>query len=1051
MTTDPFRTAELRSAVLAAWQRSPARFREDANTEEDHATGYYRDRVIVELAQNAADAAARAGVPGRLVLRLVEDHHGARLVAANTGAGLDADGVASLASLRASAKTAKTAPTADPAGDPDDSGADHAGTGAVGRFGVGFAAVRSVSDDITVASREGGVRFGLDQARAALAELPALSEQVGARGIALPVLRLPFPAPAHPSAADDAAERPDAADPLTGLDTVISLVLRDAAAVGVVRQQLAAVDDALLLALPALTVIEIDDGQRRRELRDAQARWISVTRSGSVPAELLAHRPVEERARTGWSVTWAYPRDASHPVTDAVVHAPTPTDEPLSLPALLLATLPLDPSRRHVAEGPLAQFMVGVAAQAFAELARDVPQPLDLVPVGLPRGRLDAELCDAAIEELRRAPVFSGRLAADLSVIDGEVSPALVAALTPTGLGVVEVQRRQLSAARRLGMQVRTLPDVIDALPDGLPPWQWHDLYDALTPYADHDRSVREALDAILVPCADGGTVRGAHGLILSQAPKPPILDGLRVVHPEAAHPLLRRLGALPDDDPAVLALPAVERAVHRAADDLLGGDVDESAAADDLAAVLMIVDRVAHDRDLTPADLPSWLSLVPLPDEDGTWQHADEVSWPGSWADEHLDLGLVDTSSLVHLTEATARVLGVRFALSARLVDPGAADVPVPGWADYLDYLASALGPDEIVDAVWTVADLDVVEDASWPAAVDLLTHDADLHRAVVTGVRSGAPAPGEPREALSYTAWYLRDAFGAPWAAGASPDETDGGDLSAQDRAADERQALGAVLAPRPSELAELDDPELTRVLGGVSTYRDLFQFLAPADPVAWDGFFAGLSGTDTRGDGPVTGTPVDLALARVVWTALELACGAGLELDPLPDVVIALQGATARIVAADVVVVTDQPMWAQVRAVLPVTASHLVAAVADAMDCDVPDASDVSIHGDLDGSDEPVVRDVPRWIDVLVPGVPAQWSEHAQLSVDGHEVDWWVAADGGAHVRAGAASSAPARACAQAAGRWGDRYLLEIALRDGQRHGELVAGSAWDGVTP
>ena len=43
---------------------SPARFREDANAEEDYALGGYRDRVVVELAQNAADAAARAGVPG---------------------------------------------------------------------------------------------------------------------------------------------------------------------------------------------------------------------------------------------------------------------------------------------------------------------------------------------------------------------------------------------------------------------------------------------------------------------------------------------------------------------------------------------------------------------------------------------------------------------------------------------------------------------------------------------------------------------------------------------------------------------------------------------------------------------------------------------------------------------------------------------------------------------------------------------------------------------------------------------------------------------------
>ncbi|MGH3403816.1 MAG: hypothetical protein ACRDRJ_15155, partial [Streptosporangiaceae bacterium] len=58
---DPFGTAGLRRRVLAAWAASPARFREDANAEEDYALGGYRDRAVVELAQNAADAAARAG------------------------------------------------------------------------------------------------------------------------------------------------------------------------------------------------------------------------------------------------------------------------------------------------------------------------------------------------------------------------------------------------------------------------------------------------------------------------------------------------------------------------------------------------------------------------------------------------------------------------------------------------------------------------------------------------------------------------------------------------------------------------------------------------------------------------------------------------------------------------------------------------------------------------------------------------------------------------------------------------------------------------------
>ena len=79
---DPFGTAGVRQRVLDAWAASPARFREDANAEEDFALGGYRDRLVVELAQNAADAASRDGVAGRLHLRRDPD----RLVVANTGA-----------------------------------------------------------------------------------------------------------------------------------------------------------------------------------------------------------------------------------------------------------------------------------------------------------------------------------------------------------------------------------------------------------------------------------------------------------------------------------------------------------------------------------------------------------------------------------------------------------------------------------------------------------------------------------------------------------------------------------------------------------------------------------------------------------------------------------------------------------------------------------------------------------------------------------------------------------------------------------------------------
>src|SRR5688500_17618665 len=167
---DPFGTAAVRRRVLAAWTDSPARFREDANAEEDLVRGGYRDRLLVELAQNAADAAVRAGVPGRLRLELTGDV----LRAANTGAPLDADGVSALATLRASAKR------------------DEPST--VGRFGVGFAAVLAVSDEPAVHSTSGGVRFSAGGTRAEVAAVGSLADEVARRDGAVPVLRLPWPA-----------------------------------------------------------------------------------------------------------------------------------------------------------------------------------------------------------------------------------------------------------------------------------------------------------------------------------------------------------------------------------------------------------------------------------------------------------------------------------------------------------------------------------------------------------------------------------------------------------------------------------------------------------------------------------------------------------------------------------------------------------------------------------------------------------------------------------------------------------------------------------------
>lgn len=238
---DRFGTAELRRRVLDAWTASPARFREDANAEEELALGGYRDRLIIELAQNAADAAARAGRgPGRLRLALRDGV----LAAANTGAPLDAAAIESLATLRASSKRSDATMT-------------------VGRFGVGFAAVVAVSDEPAIVGQAGGVRWSLAEARELIAgqaaQQPELAEELRRREGHLPLLRLPFAA---------------SGEPPVGYDTVVLLPLRDGAAEDLARTLLDGIDDALLLTLPGLgeVVVETPDGTVRTLTRAAAER-----------------------------------------------------------------------------------------------------------------------------------------------------------------------------------------------------------------------------------------------------------------------------------------------------------------------------------------------------------------------------------------------------------------------------------------------------------------------------------------------------------------------------------------------------------------------------------------------------------------------------------------------------------------------------------------------------------------------------------------------------------------------------------------------------------
>ena len=973
--TDPFGTAGVRMRVLAGWVAAPVRLREDANAEEDLALGGYRDRLVVELAQNAADAAVRAGAPGRLRLTLHEPVDGpAVLVAANTGEPLSADGVASLATLRASAKAADAA--------------------SIGRFGVGFAAVLAVTDEPAVLSRSGGVRFSRADTVEAIAaqHAPGLSAEVRRRDGHVPVLRLPF------EAEGTAPE---------GFDTAVVLPLRDRSAADVVRRQLAEVDDALLLALPALQSVEIDVEGHRRVLEDAGSRWHVLRRSGTWTDEertrLLADRPTEERRQPGWQALWALPRNASV-LIPPFVHAPTTTDEPLSLPALLMAGFALDPTRRHVAAGALTDRLVTEAAHAYADLlverAEAGDDVLGLVPVGLAAGALDGALRAAVLARLPATPLL--RLVEDadervrprdaVALDVGGDDPAALAVLAPLVAGLVAAPRSAAAAYAALGVGRLALSDVVDALPAAGAPALWHSRYAGLAGLAD-DTNAREVLAALPVPLADGRVVRGARGVLLPTDDRLPVSAlatlspyGLRVVHPEAAHPLLARLGATTASARAVLQESAVRLAVEQSPD---------ADAPDEVAdAVLALVRAALQDDAPVPGAWADgelhWLADLALTDAEDEVTPAGALVLPGSTAAAVLDpreVGVVDADLVRVWGPDVLRAVGVLDGLAVvRADEVDLDDLParVSGLADIDDW-ADETGSGTVAELVG-VRDLDVVRPECWPEVLRHMASEPVLRRALVEQVR--VSGPDGSRSVPSYTAWWLRRELGT---------------VGLLDPAAG--TGLGDVLDRAPQWVADLDD-DVRRALGLVGD-------LGSADLSLAAVVLGRLLDPDRA---------VNAATCLRAWALLG-ECAAHLDA-PVTESTRVLDGAGSRVVALSEAVVADDPKWLQRNDLggLVVVTPSLAPALADLLD--------VALASELaDGRvrDDGAVVDVPTEVTTLLPQAPRLWCEHDRLLVDDVEVAWWVDA-GGVHA---ATTDGLARGLAFAAGRWPARHALARLL--------------------
>ncbi|MFF8263362.1 sacsin N-terminal ATP-binding-like domain-containing protein [Streptomyces virginiae] len=1030
---DPFGTARLRRGVLDAWGAGPARFREDANAEEDLALGGYRDRLVVELAQNAADAAARAKVPGRLRLTLHEGEGGHALLAvANTGAPLDATGVESLSTLRASAKR-------EPASE------------SVGRFGVGFAAVLAVCDEPAVLGRHGGVRWSLAEARELAREAavgsPGLGDELRRRDGHVPLLRLPLPAE---------GTAPE------GYDTVVVLPLRDAAAEDLVERLLAGIDDALLLTLPGLceVVVETPAGSRTLNRRDEGAytvvedtagsgthttRWRTVRHGGAIERALLADRPVEERLRPSWAVSWAVPVDLDgaplRPTTAPVVHAPTPTDEPLGIPALLIATLPLDTSRRHPAPGPLTDFLVERAADAYAELLGSWDPVstglVDLVPGPLGKGELDGALRAAVLQRLPRtaflAPAAPPEHAEERNALRpfeaevvegaGAETVRVLAEVLPTLLPAGLERRAEL---RTLGVGRLPLGDAIERIAgiERTPEW-WYRLYDSLAG-VDPDR-----LSGLPVPLADGRTAIGPRHVLLPYAETPAELArlGLKVAHPEAAHPLLEKLGSLPATARAVLTTPQVRAAVAASLD---AGEIwDEDADtldADELAEVVL---GLVRDAELSPGDEP-WLGALALPDEDGELTPAGELLLPGSplaaviredevpyvdaelaerWGGGPLTAcGVLASFQLVRATDVVLDPdeLEPREGDFAEPDDAGLLDAVDVWCEDVLDQLPELPVPPVATELV-AVRDLDLVDDDCWPQALAMLAQPP-LRDALTQPVRILLP-DGTTQSVRPYTAWWLRD---HPVLDGRRPAglRAAGGDplleglyTSADATGFADEQVLRA-LGVRTSVAALLDEP------GGAA---ELLGRLADPDREVTDRQLHGLYG----------------ALA---------------DLDPeevtLPDELRAVVDGEVLVVDAADAVIADAPD------LLPLATGLPLLPVSPSRAADLADLLQVRRLSDTVPAEVTTPgeeHEVPESVRVLLgPATPATYIEHEELVAGGTELDWRRTPDGTLHA---STLEGVAAGLAWSAGQWPRRFEVAALLEDPSRTTELARDRWFD----
>jgi hypothetical protein len=191
------------------------------------------------------------------------------------------------------------------------------------------------------------------------------------------------------------------AAPAAGFDTEIVLVPRAGTDVDDLLAGIAAQVCDRLLELPALAQITVEDDAVTAVRGDGEIRFnptdSPIPGAGNVWREAVTGdvRWLGRDTRDGGRVAATEERLYRDPET---LRTPTPTDIDISVPARVIAPLPVTPDRRHLMPG----VDVGTLAPGYVELVRafSPAQRPGFVPRALPRNSVDARLLESIGEEL---------------------------------------------------------------------------------------------------------------------------------------------------------------------------------------------------------------------------------------------------------------------------------------------------------------------------------------------------------------------------------------------------------------------------------------------------------------------------------------------------------------------------------------------------------------------------------------------------------------------------------------------------------------------------